>query len=155
RRSFTRLEPWLADLLNTLHSLADQLPSLDEDGTPADGGVILTGAPSVLASSAMAGLSSNLSSLARAPSPQPANSLRLARTVERVFSPMSDSGPRLISALRPAVAPLLYSAWANLQPPPTSAPILVFALRAKTAPFGNNAPLQTIVPAPATGSPPT
>jgi hypothetical protein len=59
--------------------------------------------------------------------------------------------PRLISTLRPAVAHLLYPAWANLQPAPNPAPVQVYALRSKTAPFGNNAPLQPSVPAGSSG----
>jgi hypothetical protein len=147
KRKFTRLEPWLADLIGTLNSLAQQIPGLDGDGFPASGGVILTQAAATLAPTALAHLSGILDSLALAPSLQPRNSFRLTRTIGSVFSPQSDIAPRLIATLRPAVAPLLYPAWSRVEPTPTSSPVQVYALRAKTAPFGNNAPAQPKVPA--------
>ena len=153
KRKFTRLEPWLADLINTLNSLAQQIPGLDGEDFPTGGGVILTKAAATLAPSALANLSGILDSLAKAPSLQPRNTFRLTRTISGVFSPQSDTAPRLIATLRPAVAALLYSAWAKVEPAPTSSPVRVYALRAKTAPFGNNAPKQPIIPA--TGNPVT
>ncbi len=146
KRKFTRLEPWLADLIDTLNSLAQQIPGLDGEDFPTSGGVILTKAAATLAPSALANLSSILDSLAKAPSLQPRNTFRLTRTIGGVFSPQSDTAPRLIATLRLAVARLLYPAWERVQPAPTSTPVQVYALRAKTAPFGNNAPQQPSVP---------
>ena len=146
-RKFTRLEPWLARLVSTMNFLAGQLATLEGEDFPPGGGVV-PGAPAALsATSALANLNGILDSLARPVSLQPANSMRLTRTVSRAFAPASDMAPRLIGTLRPAVAQLLYPAWANLQPAPNPTPVQVYALRAKTAPFGNSAPLQPNVPA--------
>jgi hypothetical protein len=76
-----------------------------------------------------------LESLALPPSLQPANSIRLTRTVHQTFAAQSDTAPRLLATLRPAVAPLLYSAWANIEPTPS--PVRVYAARVKAALFAS------------------
>ena len=145
KRKFTRLEPWLADLLDTLNFLVQNLPQLDGE-TGGEGTATVKQPPFRLAPSGLARLDAILNSLAKPPSLQPGNALRLIRPVARVFAPQSDIAPRLISTLRPEVAPLLYPAWGKAEPVPSSAPVKVFALRSKTAPFGNNAPARPIVP---------
>jgi hypothetical protein len=145
-RNFTRLEPWLADLIAVLNFLVQKLPSLDFYTDSPGIGVILTHTGASQAPKNLARLSGILDSLAKPPSLQPRNAIQLKRSVESVFSPQSDIAPRLIATLRPAVAPLLYPAWEKVAPAPSSGAAQVYALRVKTAPFGNNAPLQAKVP---------
>jgi hypothetical protein len=138
KRKFTRLEPWLADLLAALNSLVNQLPSLD------DVKVLVAGssaqATPTLATSSLANLAAILDQLATPPSPQPSNPARLTRTVSQAFSPASDIAPRLLAAFKPAAASTLYKAWANVGTPPIQ--VRVFAMRVKAQLFGYNAPLQ-------------
>ena len=139
RRGFTRLEPWIADVIVVCRSLLEQLPILDD----AEGARIvrtpIAGAAE-LALPSIGHLVGILGQLALSPSLQPANSFRLARQVRQVFTPASDIAPRLLAAFRPAAAKTLYKAWGNIHTPPTE--IKVYAMRVKAAPFGNNAPLK-------------
>ncbi len=75
------------------------------------------------------------------PSLQPANSLRLLRETKQAFDPQSDVAPRLLTTLKPSLRPFLYKAWDNLQVTEPSQ-VKVYALRARAAPFGHNAPLR-------------
>ena len=75
--------------------------------------------------------------------PVPASANQLPQTAASVFSAGSDAVPRLISALRPAVASTLYAALDNTAvgtPPVTGA----WAMRVKAAPFGASAPPQPV-----------
>lgn len=82
-----------------------------------------------------------LEQLSKPPSLQPTNSLRLSRDVKQTFAPESDIAPRLLTTLRPTLRPSLYKAWENLAV--TKSPdFKVYALRARAAPFGHNAPLR-------------
>ncbi|MGH9429927.1 MAG: putative baseplate assembly protein [Terriglobia bacterium] len=137
KRGFTRLEPWTADILASLNALALQLPSLDGGDFPVGGGVIVTQAMATLAPSALAGLTAIVDQLALPPSVQPANSIRLARTVAQTFSPQSDTAPRLLAAFKPAAALTLYKAWGNIAPVSPSLPIEVNAVRAKATLFAS------------------
>ena len=75
------------------------------------------------------------------PSLQPANNLRLPREAKQAFAPQSDVAPRLLTTLKPSLGPFLYKAWDNLQVTEPSQ-VKVYALRARAAPFGHNAPLR-------------
>jgi predicted phage baseplate assembly protein len=77
--------------------------------------------------------------LAKPPAPVPAARSDLRRNVATVFSPDSDATPRLLSALRPAVARTLYKA---LDDTALGSPAVGGAsvLRVKAAPFGGQAP---------------
>jgi hypothetical protein len=150
KRGFTRLEPWTSDVLNTLNVLVRDLPQLDISPVPP-GGPTFTATPTPIATSPLSNLAAILKPLAIPPSVQPANPLRLARTVSQAFSPQADTAPRLIAAFNPTLADTLYRAWSGITPP--LRPAQVYAMRVKAAPFGNNAPLQAIVPG--TGQPVT
>jgi hypothetical protein len=140
KRKFTRLEPWLAHLLDELNSLVQSLPGADTGG----GG---TGTPQFVPASLKASPLENLleilDPLAKPPSLQPANGFRLTRSVSDVFAPQSDTAPRLLATFRPPIAKTLYKAWGGVET--LSQEVQVFAMRVKTAPFGNNAPLQTVI----------
>jgi hypothetical protein len=143
RRGFTRLEPWIADISVVLRSLVEQLPALDDIETPETlpGPPIKGEAKLVLPS--LAHLAGILDKLALAPSLQPANAFRLQRQVRQAFTPRSDIAPRLLATFKPAAAKTLYKGWGSVQTPPGQ--VQVFALRVKAAPFGNNAPLKTVI----------
>lgn len=137
RRKFTRLEPWIAGILNTLHSLAEQLwdrgrKTLLPNGITVPMRGVVESAPAGLKN--LVGI---LGQLALPPNPQPANSLRLARNVAQTFAPQSDIAPRLLAAFKPAAATTLYQAWGAIATAPS--PVRVYAMRAKAAAFGNNA----------------
>jgi hypothetical protein len=139
-RRFTRLEPWLARLLDTLHFLIRKLPSAE---TTAGGDGTAHRIPSLLGPSPLENLLTILGPLGKPASLQPANAFRLTRSVAEVFSPQSDMAPRLLATFRPAVATSLYKAWGGIQTPVQQ--VEVFAMRVRTAPFGNNAPLKPVI----------
>jgi Baseplate J-like protein len=139
RRGFTRLEPWISDVTNNLTTLIQQLPSFDDRNDPPVQLPPITGTAKTVPPS-LGHLFDIVDRLALPASLQPANTFRLARQVQQVFSPESDTAPRLLAAFRPAAAKTLYKAWGTVQTP--AAPIQVYALRVKASLFGNNAPLQ-------------
>lgn len=138
RRSFSRLEPWIASVNDALQRLVQAIPSFDDArGTvepPAITGTVEVAPPGLL------NLASLVDRLALAPSIQPANTLKLARNVRQAFSAESDIAPRLLAAFKPAAAQTLYKAWGAVAGP--GSPIQVFAMRTKASLFGHNAPLQ-------------
>lgn len=139
RRGFSRLGPWLSDVAAFLTLLVKQLPG--REGAMVTNPAIGGGPEAVPPS--LGRLYGILEQLALPPSLQPANTFRLTRQLPRIFAAESDIAPRLLATFRPAVAKTLYKAWGGVE---TASPqIQVFALRLKTAPFGNNAPLKTII----------
>ena len=154
-RNFTRLAPWLQDILDTLNSLVGMLGGGAAAGGKAIAGRFATEVSgtakairSSLPSSPLANLFNVLEPLNAPPSVQPANTYRLARTVNEAFSRTSDIAPRLLTTLNPAVKNTLYAAWSGIATP--AAEVQVFAMRVKAAPFGNNAPQKVTF----TGDPP-
>jgi hypothetical protein len=87
------------------------------------------------------GLDAILSTLELPPSIPPPNALQLLRSPKATFTANADVFPRLLAAMRPRLSGSLYPALQNA-PATASQPIKVYALRAKSAPFGNNAPLK-------------
>jgi hypothetical protein len=137
RRNFTRLKPWLGDILDTLNSLVQILPG----GITGGGGSGTTQAITpLLAASPLENLFGIVDRLSRPPSVQPANTFRLPRTVSEAFSPASDIAPRLLATFHPAAAATLYKGWSGIRTP--VAAVQVYAMRVKAAPFGSNAPLK-------------
>lgn len=142
RRGFTRLEPWTADVLSVMESLVSVIANLDNN---AVGSGTTQFFPSPLAPSPLANLTAIIETLALPRSIQPANSQRLVRTVAQSFSTQADIAPRLLAAFRPSIASTIYRAWGGIETP--LAQPVVYGMRVKAAPYGNNAPQQTIVPA--------
>jgi hypothetical protein len=100
-------------------------------------------APTLSAVSKITGLSNVLATLGKPPLVQPRNSRRLDRDVSKLLGPGSDLKARLLSVARPELRSSLYQAWANV--PAAPAPTLeVYALRARAAVFGNNAPVKVL-----------
>src|SRR5579864_4029128 len=133
RRKFTRLEPWLADVIDTLNSLVELLLG----GITGGGGSGTTQAITpLLASSPLENLVGILDRLSRPPSVQPTNTFRLPRTVGEAFSPASDIAPRLLATFHPAAAPTLYKAWSGIQP--ALSQVVVNGIRVKAGLFANN-----------------
>jgi len=143
RRGFTRLEPWIADIAVVCGSLIDQLPGLDDiEGSSSVRQPAISEATEIVLPS-VGHLVGIIDKLALAPSLQPANPFRLTRQVRQIFTPTSDIAPRLLATFHPAAAKTLYQAWGSIQAPSTD--IRVFAMRVKAAPFGNNAPMKTVI----------
>ena len=87
-------------------------------GRIGDSGVEGPQLPTVLAPSPLAQLLAIAKPLARPASVQPANPIRLGRSVAQSFSAHSDLAPRIIATLKPAAASVLYAAWTNVVKPP-------------------------------------
>ena len=133
KRKFTRLEPWLSDLLDRLNSLVQLVPGI-EKLSPATG--TRKRIRPLLAASPLGNLANILDALSLPASLQPANSFRLGRTVREAFAPASDIAPRLLTTFRPAAAKTLYQAWSAIETP-TSA-VATYAMRVKAGLFANS-----------------
>jgi hypothetical protein len=94
------------------------------------------------------GLSNVLDTLGKPPLAQPRDSRGLNRDVSRLLGPGSDLKARLLSVARPELRASLYRAWANVPAAPAST-LEVYALRARAAVFGNNAPVKVLSAKPA------
>jgi predicted phage baseplate assembly protein len=138
KRNFTRLEPWLAEILDTLAALVSQLPGLETNASLASSKSFAAEPVISRKITALSNLTALLPSLALPPSVQPPNSLQLARSVNQTFSQSSDMGPRLLGAFLPAAASMLYRAWSNLEISATTAE--VGAVRAKAGLFPGTYP---------------
>jgi hypothetical protein len=100
--------------------------------------------------SPIAGLLTITNRLARQASVQPANAIRLGRTIETSFSARSDIAPRIIGAFKPAAAAVLYGAWINIV---KSADRLdTYALRVRAGLFASTYPGAPVVKRPQGGA---
>jgi Baseplate J-like protein len=144
KRKFTRLEPWLANALTVLQQLVQRLPNIgDGEGGPPPGSGGILHEPLEVVTSPLRNLVGIVQKLAQPPSLQPANSLRLARTVSTAFSRQSDIAPRILSRFYPAAAKTLYHAWAGIETPALT--LEVDAPRVKVGLFPGSFPGPTIV----------
>jgi hypothetical protein len=150
KRKYTRLAPWISGLVDTLTTIANELAAgrfkTMARWAPGVGIIRPPGGPirpPFEVATSFASLEGLLKPLSKPPSLQPTNALVLPRSVQQTFAPQSDIAPRLLTALRPAVAPLLYKAWANVVPPPTQ--VQVYALRVKASLFGHSSPGKTLL----------
>ena len=91
---------------------------------------------------ALLSLATIIGSLHRPPSSPPASSAALARDPAKLYAPGSDTGPRLLAALDPAIANQLYQAWGATDITQPQAAQEVQGLRVTASPFGATAPLQ-------------
>ena len=135
KRKFTRLEPWLANVVDAVDSLSVS------ELADADSGVGGTAAPVGPPESQLSGfgnLFALLGPLSVAPSIQPARSLDLPRTSTRTFATQSDMAPQLLATFNPNAAEMLYQAWANIQAP--SSETEVDAIRIKAGLFPGTYP---------------
>jgi hypothetical protein len=133
KRGFTRIEAWTGHLLQTLRA---QISAVHSAVTPSGGRGTLQFIPPTLKASPLANLGAIVGQLALAPSVQPANSLRMVRSVTQTFSPQSDIAPRLLAALKPAVASTLYQAWTSVETPQSR--VEVQAARTKATLFASS-----------------
>jgi predicted phage baseplate assembly protein len=139
QRKFTRLEPWLAQVVETLNIFVQTSADSPETDVEDDGAAAVArdaAAVQPQARSALSSLGALLAPLALPPSVQPANSSRLTRKVAQTFSSQSDVAPKLLSTLKAIPAPLLYEAWANPEAPTSQ--VEVNAFRAKAGLFASS-----------------
>ncbi|HEY1425694.1 MAG TPA: putative baseplate assembly protein [Caulobacteraceae bacterium] len=139
-RGFTRVTAWLSAMITILQAPLQPVRGAGEGGVLAGGNgpLVLQPLPAALAPSALSRLGQIVDALALAPSRQPASPLRLSRSIAASFAPQSDIAPRLIAALRPAVATSLYPAWSNVAT--AGHRVDVYAARVKAGLFASNWP---------------
>ncbi|NOZ51811.1 MAG: putative baseplate assembly protein [Gammaproteobacteria bacterium] len=146
KRHYDNLESWVGGLVKELEEImteAKKAPqilssspfvgqnSYDDEPTPPD---------TVLGTL----IEQNLfEPLLQAPSIQPANAQRLPRDVAQTFAAQSDTAPRLLTALKSQLKPVLYNAIKHTQPERYSS-VQVYAMRTMTL-FGHNAAKKTYV----------
>lgn len=141
-RGFTRVSAFVGQLVRALQTLIVEAGSGGAAGslamraTGARGNLNFAVVPGGLAGSPLARLGSIVAPLALPPSVQPANALRLTRSVGQSFAPQSDLAPRLIAALKPGISDVLYPAWKGLATPAGS--VEVFAARVKATLFASS-----------------
>ncbi|HTQ15207.1 MAG TPA: putative baseplate assembly protein [Rhizomicrobium sp.] len=129
-RDFSRVAAWIEHVVDLLRhaaiALADQTPGDEVAAVPMR---------SALDASPLRNLVATVSTLSKALSVQPANSLRLGRTIGRSFASDSDIAPRLLTALKPAVSNSLYPAWRAIAKPADG--VEAYAMRAKATLFAS------------------
>ncbi|WP_431819303.1 putative baseplate assembly protein [Burkholderia sp. F1] len=139
KRGFTRLAAWLDMLIRSMQWISlgtNTFASIQPIGGSLSTGVSsLNALPASAPASALQTLGVIADALAQPPSVQPANALRLARTVAASFGPQSDAATRLISALRPAASGV-YRGWAAAALP--GGRVEVYAARVKASLFAAN-----------------
>ncbi|MGH6871408.1 MAG: putative baseplate assembly protein [Rhizomicrobium sp.] len=129
-RKFSRVSAWIYHIVETLRHYAGALA----DQSSKDGATVVA-MPSALEASPLRNLYGVIDKLGQSRSVQPANQLRLGRSITQSFAPDSDIAPRLLAALKPAVADTLYPAWRAI-PKPTDG-VEVYAMRAKASLFAS------------------
>jgi predicted phage baseplate assembly protein len=131
---FTKLEPWVADLMGALDQERTGLASVS-----IAAGAIGTGGDDDRSATGILGRA--IDQLTLAPSLPPANARRLPRDIAVAYGEKADTIPRLLTSMRPALQTGFYAVWQNL-PSPVTPQIAVYALGVAAAPFGHNAPLR-------------
>jgi len=127
---FTRVQPWVRDLVDALEGALQ--------GRSA--GEIKTALPDVQSASTI-DLTAVLPALARPRSVPPQDSTELPRSVSTSLGNTTDAVPKLLGSLVPGVENVLYKAWKNV--PVTAAPASEAHLfRVRASVFGHNAPLE-------------
>ena len=138
KRKFTRLEPWLADLLTVLNSF---LEALQSGIVGVERSNLLPPPINSAAASALGRLMAIVTQVALPPSVQPASSERLGRSISQTFATQTDMAPRLLTAFHPAVKSTIYKAWSGTETPTSQ--ITVSAMRVKAGLFPGTYPGQT------------
>jgi hypothetical protein len=135
KRRFTRLEPWIANVMEAVESLSASGLADPDAGTGREAPLV---GPPETQLSGFGNLFALLGPLSIAPSPQPVSSLELPRTSGRTFAAQSDMAPQLLATFNPGAAEMLYQAWGNIQAPSKEAE--VGALRVKAGLFPGTYP---------------
>ena len=159
-RNYTRLEPWIQNMLANLEtnlatftSIAMSAMARSSARHPARAVSGSAGTPlrssersDHIVSEPLRRLSSLLGPLSLPPSLQPANSARLPRAIPQSFRETNiataDGTPRVLKLLRPGIGSQLYKAWANVSYGALS--FHVYAFRVQAPLFGHNAPKKVI-----------
>jgi hypothetical protein len=131
---YGRLEPWVREIVADLSEIRASMPW----GRGTDTAVERPGAANDR-TSPLTHLAPYLTAAAKPASLQPANRLQLPRDARQTYAATADIAPRLLAALRPELAPVLYQTWRELPLTPETA-VQVLALRTRAAVFGHNAP---------------
>jgi predicted phage baseplate assembly protein len=140
-RGYTKIAAWLRGMLTELDAALVSAPALERtsDGDGDGNGTSRNGKDT--ASSPFIKL---LQPLKLAPSVQPANMLRLDRSVEQLYSVQADTVPRLFSVLYPQLRTRVYDLLANTSDGAPDRLNDIQVLRVKAALFGSNAPAQPV-----------
>ena len=133
-RGFTRVAAFVGHLFETMQALVAALAGTKGRSRP----IAFKPLPITLEASPLANLGAIVDKLALPASVQPANSLRLSRSIAQSFSPQSDMAPRLLATLKPAASATLYQAWQGIAAPTQAVQALAF--RAKTGLFASTYP---------------
>ena len=138
KREFTRLEPWIANVIDTINTLIKEIPRIRVALAASLEIVGKIPAPTPQFASPIENLTNIIKQLSLPPSLQPANAQRLPRTIQQAFSPQSDIAPRLLAAFHPAAATTIYKAWAGVETPASQ--VEVYAFRARAGLFPGSYP---------------
>ena len=126
-RRFTRLGPWIDEVLKTVRSM----PALALTSTEPFSGVSQAAEPRPTNQmSGLGNLFELLGPLSVTPAVQHATSLQLPRTTSRAFATQSDVVPKLLTYFNPAAASVLYQTWANMAVPEKKAEVDAIRIKA-------------------------
>lgn len=105
------------------------------EGGENGGGLVL---PGITLPPVFFNLTSLVSPLIQPPSLQPANTLRLNRSVAQTFKLQADTTPQILAALQPAFK-AVYQTWGKAFQVEATKPVEIYALRTVAPLFGHNA----------------
>lgn len=129
---FTRVEPWVAQIVEELEAAllgrSETLAEIESAEGPAKTTLDLTAV---------------LPALSKPRSIPPRESQDLSRSVGGSLGTSTDIAPQLLASLKPELKPVLYKAWQNV--PVTAEPAFeVHAFKVRASIFGHNAPLEPV-----------
>jgi hypothetical protein len=143
KRNFTRMAPWIEELVREWEEFLANPTGNGSDVREAaiavsDLGKIQFGNAVAPRLSGFLALNSIVERLALRPSTPPPSPAALKRNLSVAFSQAADNLPQLLTGLRSELSGSLYDAWKNLELPPN--PVKVYALRTRARLYGHNAP---------------
>lgn len=142
-KNYTKLLPWIEQVVDTLRQVDTALGDSGVETWSAQETTAVNQVDMAAAPRGELGIlsQSDLDALKVGPSVPPASAKQLPRTADALLARGQDTAPRLLTALQPAIAEVLYPFLQNS--PPVSRvnddDFQVYAFRITAAPFGHNA----------------
>src|SRR5262249_46495514 len=148
---YAKLRPWLESMVAELNDVATRASAMRAESlamefslaAPVGAGKSVVGATGVVKAIQGDQFTNVVAGLMKPRSIPPANALQLKRRVDVAFQPKADTGIQLAGTFREDLRASLPVAVANTKVTPDVG-IKVYALRAKAALFGHNAPRQPV-----------
>ncbi|MHB8595725.1 MAG: putative baseplate assembly protein [Ktedonobacteraceae bacterium] len=151
-----QLTSWSGGLYNDIMSSWNEIKDFPLPGSRSTGkgtGMWILSHTPRASTVAITGPGTFYSSLTQPSKVQPASRALLTRNINTAFARTGDIAPQLLTAFLPQISSTLYAAYGSAQVTPPTPLENFYALRAKAAPFGSNAPQKATTTATTTTTP--